>query len=344
MKRARLSAVVVAAMATSCAATTGGTERAPSTRARRLVAPALGSLYHGVFPGGAHAREDTISEADVAAYEAAVGRRVAWVYFSSEWGVSRAFPRATAEWITRRGAIPFVRLMLRSSLELGARESVFTSAAIARGDFDADLHAWAAGAHNLGAPLLIEWGTEANGDWFPWSREGAVSYRAAFRHIVEVFRAERAPASFVFHVHVPDAHGARFEAYWPGGDVVDWIGFSIYATGGPSDRAALDFTAAMSAYVARASALAPHTPVLIAEMGADVANRNVDAARWAEGALVALLAGRWPSVRGFAWWSSRFANAGAPDTEMRVAASPSLTVLFRRRLAASSVLDRPVVR
>lgn len=343
MMRRRLSALLTILFATGCAALSAGADRRSAPRPRKLIAPTGRAVYHGVFPGGNHGREDTIAEADVAAYEAAVGRRVAWVYFSSEWGRSRAFPRATAAWIARRGAIPFVRLMLRSSPELGVNDAVFTSAGIARGDFDADLRTWAAGARDLGVPLLLEWGTEANGDWFAWSREGPAAYRAAFRHIVQVFRAERAPTAFVFHVHVPDAERTRFEAYFPGSDVVDWIGFSIYATGGPSDQGTLDFTAAMDAYVARATALAPRVPLLLAEMGADVANPNVDAARWADGALAALLAGRWHSLRGFAWWNSRFANESAPDTEMRVAASPALCRVFRRRLGGTAIVDRPIL-
>ena len=41
-----------------------------------------GKYYHGVYPGGISGEEDDITSADVAAYETAVGRKVAWVYFS----------------------------------------------------------------------------------------------------------------------------------------------------------------------------------------------------------------------------------------------------------------------
>jgi hypothetical protein len=32
-----------------------------------------------------------------------------------------------------------------------------------------DLAAWADGARNFGTPLVVEYGTEVNGDWNPWS-------------------------------------------------------------------------------------------------------------------------------------------------------------------------------
>jgi hypothetical protein len=84
-------------------------------------------------------------------------------------------------------------------------EPLFTVPAIAEGKFDDDLRAWARAAKAFGTPLIVEWGTECNGDWFPWNGkywagagpngsgdptkgEGAQRFVGAYRHIVTVMR------------------------------------------------------------------------------------------------------------------------------------------------------------
>src|SRR5262245_64092433 len=86
--------------------------------APELGVPPSGSLYHGVYPGGQTGWEDDIRRSDLAAYEEAAGREVAWVYFSHNWFRSRAFPVGKATWIRDEGAIPFIRLMFRSASEV----------------------------------------------------------------------------------------------------------------------------------------------------------------------------------------------------------------------------------
>jgi hypothetical protein len=79
-----------------------------------LQLPFSGRIYHGVYPGGIDGEEDDITLNDVLRYEAACGKQVAWVYFLNNWYRSRAFPLATAKWIRADGAMPYIRLRLRS--------------------------------------------------------------------------------------------------------------------------------------------------------------------------------------------------------------------------------------
>ena len=80
----------------------------------RITTPPAGKLYHAVYPGGVTGEEDDLTPADVDAYEAEAGKPVAWVYFSQNWYRDRLFPAATATWIQDRGAVPYIRLMIRS--------------------------------------------------------------------------------------------------------------------------------------------------------------------------------------------------------------------------------------
>jgi len=87
----------------------------PAEALKKIASPPTGRLYHGVFPGSLTGAEDDISAEDITAYEQAVGQGVAWVYFAHNWYQSRAFPLNSATMIRDRGAVPFIRLMLRSS-------------------------------------------------------------------------------------------------------------------------------------------------------------------------------------------------------------------------------------
>ena len=250
-----------------------------------LQPPPLGEIYHGVFPGGVSGAEDDITAHDLASYEETVGKKVAWVYFSNNWFKDREFPEKTATWIREDGAVPFIRLMLRSTAEEKRKEKVFTLQAIIDGAFDADLRRWGQAAHRFGTPLLVEYGTECNGEWFPWNGrwhggsqtsgfgdatkpDGPERFVAAYRHIVQTIRGEGAiNITWVFH---PDAHDTpdkewnHFENYYPGNDVVDWIGISAYGPQTPMETECESLRQMMDSAYARLDKLAPNKPVLVA--------------------------------------------------------------------------------
>jgi Glycosyl hydrolase family 26 len=216
-----------------------------------LLPPPPGKLYCGVYPGGVDGEEADITLKDVISYETAIGRRVAWVYFSNNWYASRAFPVETATWIRSHGAVPYIRLMLRSEdHKPGQGERTFSMEAILRGNFDEDFRAWAHAAREFGTPLLAEFGTEMNGHWFGWNgkyhggertdgfgdphkADGPERFVAAWRHIVKLIRGEGAHnITWVWHPDAndhPDEAWNRFENYYPGDDVVDWVGSAVTA-------------------------------------------------------------------------------------------------------------------
>src|SRR5690349_8091312 len=83
-----------------------------------IASPPPGKLYHGFYWGGVGTdthdpTEHDVTSADVSRYEAAVGTKTAWIYFSNNWFESRKFPTEMCGWIRSLGKIPYVRLMLR---------------------------------------------------------------------------------------------------------------------------------------------------------------------------------------------------------------------------------------
>lgn len=328
------------------------TPPAPVSPAPPVPTPEAGFFYHGIYPGGRSGHEDDITAADVDAYERAVGKKAVWIYFSHNWFRGRAFPLRTARWIRARGSTPFIRLMLRSSAAENRNEGVFTLTALAEGAFDKDLAAWGDAAREFGSPLLVEWGTEMNGEWFPWNggrnggpRTGPERFRAAYRHIVEAVRGAGATnVVWVFHVNAADNPADdwnRFENYYPGDDVVDWLGISAYAAVTPREPEWAPFRTMIDDTAQRLGALALRKPIYVLEFGAPAHHPRGDAARWADEALRDLLSGRWPAVRGFSWWNEHWENDDVPshDTDMRVQAVPGLAAVFRARLASPRVLE-----
>jgi Glycosyl hydrolase family 26 len=328
---------------------------APSLAAQRLSVPPAGSYYHGVYPGGKTGYEDDITANDVASYEQTVGKRVAWVYFSNNWYRSRAFPLATATWIRSRGSVPFIRLMLRSSAENPTPDPLFTLAAINRGDFDASLQAWGQAAKKFGTPLIVEWGTEMNGFWFAWNAKwnggvtGAETFRQAYRHIITTIKAQGATnITWVFHANWDDdpvKSWNRLESYYPGNDVIDWLGVSVYSALQPTDTYWTNFTKQMDEVYPRLAGLGDK-PIMLLEFGATKNNPRGTQAAWAEDALDTIFSDRYPNLRGFSWWNETWQNDNNPahDSNLRVQDNSALARAFKRVLSRESryVITRPL--
>ena len=117
--------------------------------------------------------------------------------------------------------------------------------------------------------------------------KGPARYVAAYRHIVDLMRAEGADnLQWVWHVNwldEPEAKWNRFENYYPGDDYCDWVALSAY---GPLTPRAVDGTESfrfkMQTAYPRLTKLAPGKPIVIAEFGCDIHHRKVDGERMGE--------------------------------------------------------------
>lgn len=350
----------------------------PDTRSLpRIGLPPEGKLYHGAFPGDTGSEDEDPNFKDLKDYEAAVKKDVAWVYFSHFWYRGREFPSETAKRIRDLGAVPYVRLMLRSSWRQNVKEKQYSFDKILAGNFDEDLQKWAKAIKDFGTPVIAEWGTECNGKWFPWNGwwngkgstggygdpnkpDGPERFVAVYRHIIDIVRSEGADnVTWVFHVDTtdwPDKQWNRFENYYPGDNYVDWIAVSAYGPQTPMDDWAESFRKMMNPCYERIKKMAPGKPVIVAEFGcthtseASKEDKKYRADRWAGSALDDLFADRWPAVIGFSWWNEQWENDNNPrhDTNMRVQDWGPLKRAFRKRfrknkgkLQTSPIVQQP---
>lgn len=113
-----------------------------------------------------------------------------------------------------------------------------TAAAIAAGGSDAYIRQFAHAVRKLDLPVVLSFGHEMNGNWYPWgsSQTSPADFVAAWRHIHALF--QQAGASNVIWMWNPNIvniiPGVRLRPLYPGNAYVDWVGITGYfPTTGP---------------------------------------------------------------------------------------------------------------
>jgi endoglucanase len=106
----------------------------------------------------------------------------------------------------------------------GQKTPVLT--AILAGERDAEIRQLAGVARAVEPQVvLLRWGHEMDlTGLYPWSTDSPASYRAAYRRVVDIFREEG--ATNVRWIWSP-AGNSGAEAFYPGDDVVDYVGLTI---------------------------------------------------------------------------------------------------------------------
>lgn len=97
---------------------------------------------------------------------------------------------------------------------------------VAAGDFDDKIASLAEWLKEQDRPVFLRPGYEFDGPWNDYDPE---AYREAFRRIHDRLHAAGARnATYVFHASEADIFQAAFDAYYPGDDYVDWLGYSYF--------------------------------------------------------------------------------------------------------------------
>ena len=93
----------------------------------------------------------------------------------------------------QKGIVPDIKMMpwIRETDQTSgnlADAGPFTMTNIIAGMHDQALTQWANEAKAFNYPMLVTFGDEANGNWFPWSVEGPDKFKQTYQHIVTLFR------------------------------------------------------------------------------------------------------------------------------------------------------------
>lgn len=348
-----LSGVLLAGLVLS-RATLAAPEPAPSG-VMRLAVPPTGAYTGAYLDFGDY--EDEVTLEKITAFNALVGKTQAIIGFSNFWGRQR-FPTAQARIIANAGAVSLIYWNPWNDRD-EARYSRFDIDAILSGRWDAYIDAWAAEARAFGKPLLVAWGLEMNGDWFPWSGvyhgadepipgsdppryRGPETFKRAYRHIVDRVRAAGADnIAWVFHTNntaAPDVPWNRMAAYYPGDDYVDWLAMSAYGKQTSGEGWAGVKEAILDHYDELA-ALAPDKPILLGEWGIGEFPHQGDKGRWISEAMTAME--RLPRLKGAVFWHERWQNPDLSYSNLRVNSSLGALEAYRRAVARDFWLGAP---
>ena len=174
---------------------------------------------------GAYADGVPRSYASLQSLADATGTRPNVALYYSGWG--EPFQASFATKAADHHAVPLVQI----------DPANVSLAAIADGSYDTYLETFATAVASYGAQtghgVIIGFGHEPNGTWYPWGvrHVSAATWVAAWRHIVDVFRQQGADdVTWLWTVNIIDApNGIPSPArWWPGSSYVTWVGIDGY--------------------------------------------------------------------------------------------------------------------
>lgn len=184
---------------------------------------------------------------------------------------------------------------------------------IARGDYDDSITQFARELATYDVPILLRWGHEMNGNWYPWSGSNSAQnplwYQKAYRRIHDIFEREKVTnVRFVWSVNhrdVPRTQWNHFERYYPGNAFVDVIGIDLYNWGkGVHGRQRTQFLGVrrlLQNSYERVVHTYPTKPIIITEVGCASSGGNKK--EWVIQFLDALRT-HYRAVKGYVWFDS----------------------------------------
>lgn len=104
---------------------------------------------------------------------------------------------------------------------------------IARGDYDDSLRRQAEGIASLKTPVFLTFEQEGNQQRKLGTRGSAADYKAAWRHVHQVYESAGATnAVWVWVMTGREQNLSRAGSIWPGNRYVDWISWNVYNQSG----------------------------------------------------------------------------------------------------------------
>jgi hypothetical protein len=207
----------------------------PSPGANPLDGPSSKGVFLGamVDPSG----HEGVTPQEIDRFVNLAQKGIALCYFSNHWfdssGPKIKFPTEMANACKQKGIVPDIKMMpwIRETDQTSgnlADAGPFTMTNIIAGMHDQALTQWANEAKAFNYPMLVTFGDEANGNWFPWSVEGPDKFRQAYQHIVTLFR--NAGVTNVKWVYSADItfDAKRMHDFYPGDQYVDILSASAY--------------------------------------------------------------------------------------------------------------------
>jgi beta-mannanase len=332
----------------TCLASAGPSAEADSRHIGPLVLPAKG-VYTGAYIDFGDT-EDDVSLEKILAFETLVGQHQAFVASSSYWG-EQSFPRQTLDLIARHNSVPLVYWSpWDKPYNQDKGPDRFSLKAILAGKWDAYIDQWADSARDYGKPMLVSWGLEMNGTWFPWSGyflgadkevkgpdggyAGPLLYQKAYRYVVDRVRKRGAHnIQWVFQINnysYPQDDWNEIANYYPGDAYVDWLAMSAYGKQFTKESW-VSFKNIMAWPYGELCKLNPTKPVLLAEWGVGEFPPVSQKQSFVRDALQSIVHD-YPRVKAAVFWHERWENDDHTFSNLRADSSAESLEAYRNGL------------
>jgi hypothetical protein len=324
-----------------------------------LISPLFGAELEipkqGAYTGAyidAGATEDEVDIAKLVAFEKLVGKPQAIIGFSNFWG-KKEFPAKQVSEIQKYGAIPLIYWApWDEPYEVHQSQPKISLSKISSGEFDDYLRKWFRKSKEFDTPILVAWGLEMNGDWFPWSgvnygkSKGPTQFIEAYRHIVDLAREEKAThLQWVFHANhfsSPEKDWNRIAAYYPGDSYADWLGISAYGMQLSKDNWE-EFRNMTEDPIQELSKLHPTKPIMLAEWGVGEFPKKGSKADFIRDGFIQMEK-EYPRIKAAIYWHELWKNSDKTESNLKIDSSPEALAAYRRGLSSSHWLGRPILR
>lgn len=227
-------------------------------------------------------------------------RKPASIMWFSRFGAT--FPESAVLFLKQHGMIAHIAWEPWNAYSEG-----IPLADIVAGKWDDYLDTYAKEAARVDLPVILRWGHEMNGDWYPWALvkngRNADLYIKAFRHVVERFRKAGANkvqfAWCINNVSVPEEGWNNLTASYPGDAYVDWVSIDGYNFGSSQSFSSWrSFEQTFRPAYDAVAKLAPNKPILIGETSSSEAGGNK--AEWLKEMFKVLPT--MPNIRAITWF------------------------------------------
>ncbi len=335
-----------------------------ASRKTSLAWPETGA-YTGAYIDFGFGEDDVTLEA-ILNFDQLSGKQQAIIALGSFWG-EQHFPAEICRLLDRYGAVPllFWSPWDRPYEENKGIEKKFTLSSILEGKWDSYIDSWAEGAKQFGRPMLAAFGLEMNGIWFPWGGfhygggnivgnmagkpvyEGPDTFKKAYRYVVERVRQKGAKnilwGFHVNHTTYPNEAWNRIAQYYPGSDVVDWMGFSVYGQLFSSQGWWSSFQGVFDDSYREMEAIDPIKPMVLAEWGVGEFPRSGDKAVWIAQAFDSIK-NRYPRIKAAVYWHERWQNEDGTYSNLRINSSQNALKAYKTGISDDYWISRPIYK
>jgi len=257
-------------------------------------------------------------------FQKLIGKKLAVVLSYVHW--FDPFPQADADLVSANGSIPLLTWEPWITNEFGALE------AIAAGSYERYVREFLLAAKTLGQPILLRFGHEMNGNWYPWDGEhnGQVGagerYKKAWRYLYNVKQELGATnVSLVWtpnNRNIPEADWNEIAHYYPGDEYVDWVGMDGYNWG----YSAWESFDQIFGRIYDKLVLLTNKPIMIGEFSS--AEQGGDKGGWIKEALASFKT-KYPRIKLFCWFNIN------KERDWRIESSPASQAAFREVISNS---------